>query len=171
MKKGTTDLRAKTEYWPLFAGCERLPVDVDRVPDKPCSARRVRQRAFVSGMGSIRISVVPHVPVIYEDGVTFAVRLDPIQQAVRHRLGQHKGGQSELMSRSTRARVNMASAYCGVVRVHGAGSVSRSTCCSPAGVEIMGHDRGSRNRYMVNVFDRRSAARALRVLRPRVFAG
>src|SRR6266567_4128747 len=67
-------------------------------------------------------------------------RLDPVQPGVRHRLGQHQGRVQ---------RIRFAVLYAYAVP----GTVSRFTMLFPQpGIEVMGHDLGSRNRYSINVF-------------------
>jgi len=123
-------------------------------------------------MGSISDKVSFRMfPVIYEDGATSRghgwIRYN---QAFGTDWVNTKWGKASSMSRSTRARVQHGNARFAVLYAYTVpGSVSRFNVLFPQpGVEIMGHDRGSRNRYMVNVFDADGAPRAhLHVLRPR----
>jgi cytochrome c5 len=169
MKNGNDDLRANEPgYWPLFAWLWKdYQVDVDRVAGQTVQRQGgFANGAFVfGGMGSISDKVSFRMfPVIYEDGLTFAghgwIRYN---QAFGTDWVNIKVGQSELDVPINPGReYNMGNARFAVLYAYTVpGSVSRFNVLFPQpGVEIMGHDRGSRNRYMVNVFDADGAPRA-----------
>jgi len=155
MKNGTDDLRANEPgYWPLFAWLWKdYQVDVDRVAGKTVQRQGgVANGAFVfGGMGSISDKVSFRMfPVVYEDGLTFAghgwIRYN---QAFGTNWVNIKVGQSELDVPINPGReYNMSNARFAVLYAYTVpGSVSRFNVLFPQpGVEIMGHDRGSRNR-------------------------
>src|SRR5438552_17149630 len=110
------------------------------------------------GLGSIsdRVSF-RFVPIVYENGVTFAdagwIRYN---QAFGSDWLNIKVGSNELELPIYPGReYNMGASRFAVLYAYAVpGSVSRFSVLFPQpGIEIMGHDRGSRSRYSVNVFN------------------
>src|SRR5467141_2361901 len=161
MKNGTDDLRANEPgYWPVFAWLwKNYEYDVERVGGQTVQRLgRVRDGALVfGGMGSISDKVsFRFLPSVYEDGFTFTdagwIRYNQAfgTDWVNIKLGSNEfdlpinGGREYNMSNS-----RFAVLYAYAVP----GTVSRFAMLFPQpGIEVMGHDLGSRNRYSVNVF-------------------
>ena len=169
MKVGTDDLRAnEPAYWPAFAWLwKNYEVDVERVGGRTAQqAGGIADGALVfGGLGSIsdRVSF-RFVPIVYENGVTFAdagwIRYN---QAFGSDWLNIKVGSNELESPINPGReYNMGASRFAVLYAYAVpGSVSRFSVLFPQpGIEIMGHDRGSRSRYAVNVFNSAGAPRA-----------
>ena len=169
MKNGTDDLRAnEPSYWPVFAWLwKNYQVDVQRV-----GGRTVQQRGGISdgalvfgGLGSISDKVsFRFVPIVYEDGVTFTdhgwIRYN---QAFGSDWLNIRVGNNELELPIYPGReYNMGtSRFAALYAFTVPGSVSRFSVLFPQpGIEIMGHDRRSRSRYSVNVFNASGAPRA-----------
>src|SRR5437667_5610608 len=176
MKVGTDELRAnEPAYWPAFAWLwKNYEVDVERVGGRTVQqAGGIADGALVfGGLGSIsdRVSF-RFVPIVYENGVTFAdagwIRYN---QAFGSDWLNIKVGSNELELPIYPGReYNMGASRFAVLYAYSVpGSVSRFSVLFPQpGIEIMGHDRGNRSRYSVNVFNSGwSAAGTLHVLRP-----
>ena len=161
MKNGTDDLRANEPgYWPVFAWLwKNYEYDLERVGGQTVQRLgRMRDGALVfGGMGSISDKVsFRFLPSVYEDGFTFTdagwIRYNQAfgTDWVNIKIGSNEfdlpinGGREYNMSNS-----RFAVLYAYAVP----GTVSRFTMLFPQpGIEVMGHDLGSRNRYSVNVF-------------------
>jgi len=173
MKNGTDDLRAnEPAYWPLFGWLWKdYEVDIQRV-----GGQTVQQQGGISngalvlgGLGSIGDKVsFRFVPIIYEDGNTIVdhgwIRYN---QAFGSDWFNIKVGSAELdLPINPGREYNMgASRFAALYAYSVPGSVSRFSVLFPQpGVEIMGHDLGSRNRYSVNLFNTGGAPRAHCVL-------
>jgi len=169
MKVGTDDLRANEPgYWPLFAWLwKNYEVDVERV-----GGQTVQQRGgfadgalVIGGLGSVSDKLsFRFVPIIYEDGFTFVdhgwVRYN---QAFGTDWVNIKVGSADLdLPINAGREYNMGASRFAVLYAYAVpGSVSRFSVLFPQpGIEIMGHDRGSRSRYSVNVFNSSGAPRA-----------
>jgi len=161
MKNGTDDLRANDPpYWPLFAWLwKNYALDVDRVGGGTAQRLgRIRDGALVFGaLGSVsdRVSF-RFLPSVYEDGITFTdagwIRYN---QAFGTDWVNIKVGSNEFDLPINGGReYNMSNSRFAVLYAYAVpGTVSRFTMLFPQpGIEVMGHDRGSRNRYSVNVF-------------------
>ncbi len=173
MKNGTDDLRAnEPAYWPLFGWLWKdYEVDIQRV-----GGQTVQQQGGISngalvlgGLGSIGDKVsFRFVPIIYEDGNTIVdhgwIRYN---QAFGSDWLNLKVGSAELdLPINPGREYNMGASRFAVLYAYSVpGSVSRFSVLFPQpGVEIMGHDLGSRNRYSVNLFNTGGAPRAHCVL-------
>ena len=169
MKVGTDDLRLKEPgYWPAFAWLwKNYQLDVERVAGETVQRRgEIANGALVfGGLGSINDKIsFRFVPIIYEDGLTFLdhgwIRYNQAfgTDWVNIRVGSN---QPDLPA-YTGPEYNMGnSRFAGLFSYAVPGSVSRYNLVSPQpGVEVMGHDRGSRSRYTVNVFNTGGAPRA-----------
>ena len=161
MKNGTDDLRANEPgYWPVFAWLwKNYEYDLERVGGQTVQRRgRIRDGALVfGGMGSVsdRVSF-RFLPSVYEDGFTFTdagwIRYN---QAFGTDWVNIKVGSNEFDLPINGGReYNMSNSRFAVLYAYAVpGTVSRFTMLFPQpGIEVMGHDRGSRNRYSVNVF-------------------
>jgi hypothetical protein len=160
MEEGTDDLRAnEPAYWPVFAWlAKNYQLEADRVGGVTVKeAGGIANGALVfGGLGSISDHLsFRFVPVIYEDGVTIVdhgwIRYN---QAFGTDWVNLKLGSSELELPFSAGRdYNLGSARFATMYVYSVpGSVSRFSMLIEPGFEIMGHDRGSRTRYSVNVF-------------------
>jgi hypothetical protein len=169
MKNGTDDLRAnEPAYWPLFAWLWKdYELDVQRV-----GGRTVQKRGGISdgalvfgGLGSISDKVsFRFTPIVYEDGVTLIdhgwIRYN---QAFGSDWLNIKVGSADMDLPIFPGReYNMGASRFAVLYAYSVpGSISRFTVLFPQpGIEIMGHDLGSRNRYSVNLFNTGGAPRA-----------
>ncbi len=169
MKNGTDDLRAnEPAYWPLFAWLWKdYEVDIQRV-----GGQTVQQQGGISngalvlgGLGSIGDKVsFRFTPIVYEDGNTLVdhgwIRYN---QAFGTDWVNIKVGSAELDLPIYPGReYNMGASRFAVLYAYSLpGSVSRFSVLFPQpGLEIMGHDLGSRNRYSVNLFNTGGAPRA-----------
>ena len=173
MKNGTDDLRAnEPAYWPLFGWLwKNYEVDVQRVAGQTVQEQGgISNGAFVlGGLGSIGDKVsFRFVPIIYEDGNTIVdhgwIRYN---QAFGSDWFNIKVGSAEFdLPINPGREYNMgASRFAALYAYSVPGSVSRFSVLFPQpGVEIMGHDHGSRNRYSVNLFNTGGAPRAHCVL-------
>ena len=161
MKNGTDDLRANEPgYWPVFAWLwKNYEYDVQRVGGQTAQrVGRMRDGALVfGGMGSVSDKVsFRFLPTVYEDGFTFTdagwIRYN---QAFGTDWVNIKVGSNEFDVPINGGReYNMSNSRFAVLYAYAVpGTVSRFTLLFPQpGIEVMGHDRGSRNRYSVNVF-------------------
>ncbi len=173
MKNGTDDLRAnEPAYWPLFAWLWKdYEVDIQRVGGQTVQKQGgISNGALVlGGLGSIGDKVsFRFTPIIYEDGNTVVdhgwIRYN---QAFGSDWVNIKVGSAELDLPIYPGReYNMGASRFAVLYAYSVpGSVSRFSVLFPQpGVEIMGHDLGSRNRYSVNLFNTGGAPRAHCVL-------
>ena len=169
MKNGTDDLRTREPgYWPVFAWVwKNYSLDADRVDGQTIQRRGgFADGAFAfGGLGSIGDKVsFRFMPIIYEDGLTLIdhgwIRYN---QAFGTDWLNVKVGSADLdLPISAGREYNMGNSRFGVLYAYPVpGSVSRFSVLFPQpGVEIMGHDRGSRSRYSVNVFNTGGAPRA-----------
>ena len=169
MKVGTDDLRAnQPAYWPVFAWLWKdYEVDVQRVGGETVQERGgVADGALVfGGMGSVsdRVSF-RYLTTIYEDGLLFIdggwIRYN---QAFGTDWVNIRAGSNTLdLHTFNLPEYNMGnSRFAGMYFYSVPGTVSRFVMAAPnPGVEIMGHDRGSRTRYAVNLFNTGGAPRA-----------
>ena len=162
MKNGTDDLRAnEPAYWPLFGWLWKdYEIDVQRVAGQTVQERGgISNGAFVlGGLGSIGDKVsFRFVPIIYEDGNTIVdhgwIRYN---QAFGSDWFNIKVGSTEFdLPINPGREYNMGASRFAVLYAYAVpGSVSRFSVLFPQpGIEIMGHDLGSRNRYSVNLFN------------------
>jgi len=173
MKNGTDDLRAnEPAYWPLFAWLWKdYEVDIERVGGQTVQKQGgISNGALVlGGLGSIGDKVsFRFTPIVYEDGNTIVdhgwIRYN---QAFGSDWVNIKVGSADLDLPIYPGReYNMGASRFAVLYAYSVpGSVSRFSVLFPQpGVEIMGHDLGSRNRYSVNLFNTGGAPRAHCVL-------
>ena len=162
MKNGTDDLRAnEPAYWPLFGWLWKdYEIDVQRVAGQTVQERGgISNGAFVlGGLGSIGDKVsFRFVPIIYEDGNTIVdhgwIRYN---QAFGSDWLNIKVGSTDFdLPINPGREYNMGASRFAVLYAYAVpGSVSRFSVLFPQpGIEIMGHDLGSRNRYSVNLFN------------------
>jgi hypothetical protein len=160
MKNGTDDLRANEPgYWPVFAYLwKNYEFDADRVGGQTVQRiGRIGDGGLVfGGLGSVSDKVsFRFLPSVYVDGLTFTdagwIRYN---QAFGTDWVNIKVGSNDLDLPINAGREYNVSEPRAVLSAYAVpGTVSRFTMLSPQpGIEVMGHDRGSRNRYSVNVF-------------------
>lgn len=162
MNNGNDDLRLNNpSYWPIFAWLwKNYELNTDRVGGRTVQQKgRIADGAAVFGaLGSIsdRVSF-RYVPQIYEDGRAF---IDAGWIGVSRVLGTdwlnlRVGSPEYDLPFSGGREFNMGNARFQTLWAYTVpGSVSRFSLFGGArGVEIMGHDRGSRNRYSVLAFN------------------
>lgn len=161
MKNGTDDLRAnEPAYWPVFAWLwKNYELGIDHVGGQTVQrVGRVRDGALVFGaLGSISDKVsFRFIPSVYEDGVSFAdagwIRYN---QAFGTDWVNIKVGSNEFdLPINAGREYNMSNSRFAVLYAYAVpGTLSRFAMLFPQpGLEIMGHDLGSRNRYSVNLF-------------------
>ena len=168
MKVGTDDLRAnEPAYWPAFAWLwKNYQFDALRVGGQTVQKRgEIANGALVfGGLGSISDKLsFRFVPIIYEDGLTIVdhgwIRYN---QAFGTDWVNVKVGSSELdLPFSAGRDFNMGNARFATMWLYTMpGSVSRFTLLVQPGIEVMGHDRGSRTRYSINLFNSNGAPQA-----------
>ena len=169
MKVGTDDLRANDPgYWPVFAWLwKNYEVDVERV-----GGRTVQERGgfadgalVFGGLGSLSDKVsFRYLPTIYEDGRVFIdhgwIRYN--QAFGTDWVNIRVGSNTFDLHTFSLPEYNMGnSRFAGLYAYGVPGSVSRFIMLAPnPGIEIMGHDRGSRTRYTVTMFNTNGAPRA-----------
>jgi len=169
MKNGTDDLRANDpSYWPVFAWLWKdYEIEAQRV-----GGRTVQQRGgfangalVFGGLGSVSDKLsFRFLPTIYEDGRTFLdhgwIRYN--QAFGTDWLNIKVGSNSFDLHTLSSPEYNMGtSRFAGLYAYSVPGSVSPFIMLGAnPGIEIMGHDRGSRIRYAVNVFNTNGAPRA-----------
>jgi hypothetical protein len=169
MKVGTDDLRLKDPgYWPAFAWLwKNYQLDVERVGGQTVQRRgRIADGAVAfGGLGSISDKIsFRFVPIIYEDGFEFLdagwVRYNQALGSdwLNIRLG---AGELDLPIGAGRDH-NMSTPRFALMYAYSVpGSVPRFNLFgAPTGIELMGHDRGSRNRYTLSVFNSSGAPEA-----------
>lgn len=169
MDNGNDDLRLKDpSYWPIFAWVwKNYELNTDRVDGRKVQQHgQIANGAAVFGMlGSIsdRVSV-RYVPQIYEDGLNI---IDPGYVSISRVLGTDwlnlRVGSPEFdLPFSPGREFNMGNARFQTMWAYSVpGSISRFALFGGArGVEIMGHDRGSRNRYSILAFNTSGAPAA-----------
>ena len=159
MKVGTDDLRAnEPAYWPVFAWLWKgYEFDAERI-----GGQTVQRRGGITdgalafgGLGSISEKLsFRYVPIIYEDGLTF---LDHGWIRYNQAFGTDwlnvKVGNTDLdLPISAGRDYNMGNARFALLYAYRVpGSVSGFTLLgAQPGIELMGHDRGSRNRYALS---------------------
>jgi hypothetical protein len=169
MKVGTDDLRLKEPaYWPAFAWLwKNYQLDVERAGGQTVQRRGgiADGAAAFGALGSISDKIsFRFVPIIYEDGFGFLdagwIRYNQAfgSDWLNIRLG---AGELDLPIGAGRD-YNMSTPRFATLYAYSVpGSVSRlNLFAAPTGIEIMGHDRGSRNRYTVSVFNSSGAPQA-----------
>lgn len=169
MKVGTDDLRAnEPAYWPLFAWLWKgYEFDAERIDGQTVQRRGGITNGALAfgGLGSISDKLsFRYVPIIYEDGLTF---LDHGWIRYNQAFGSDwlnvKVGNTDLdLPISAGRDYNMGNARFALLYAYRVpGSVSGFTFLgAQPGIELMGHDRGSRNRYALSVFNAPGAPRA-----------